>query len=114
MKHAPSFPAPRLAAVFIFALLPLFAVSSILAADKPDKKKKGKEEEPVPDKVLTAPVKPLAGPRRVVAVGKFDCIGSFRQNFGDWDIGGGMSAMLATALLECEQFVVVERAYLSQ
>lgn len=70
--------------------------------------------EPVPEKILVDAIKPLAGPKRVVAVGKFDCIGSFRQNFGDWDIGGGISAMLASALSESEQFIVVERSYLSQ
>lgn len=67
-----------------------------------------------PEKILAEAIKPLPGPKRVVAVGKFDCIGSFRQNFGDWDIGGGISAMLATALSESEQFIVVERSYLSQ
>ncbi len=69
---------------------------------------------PADEKILVEAIKPLSGPKRVVAVGKFDCIGSFRQNFGDWDIGGGISAMLTTALSESEQFIVVERSYLSQ
>ncbi|MBE7540534.1 MAG: hypothetical protein HS122_19255 [Opitutaceae bacterium] len=70
--------------------------------------------EPEVENVLVSPIKPLPGPKRVVAVGRFDCIGSFRQNFGDWDIGGGISAMLSTALSESEQFIVVERSYISQ
>ena len=57
---------------------------------------------------------PLPGPRRIIAVGKFDAIGSFTDKYGDWDIGGGLSAMMTTALAESERFQVVERANISQ
>ncbi len=110
MKTAPFPRVLRFVAVGLTAILPLLAAPFSSAADK---KKKSKDEPP-PDTVLAAPVKVLPGPKRVVAVGKFDCLGSFRQNFGDWDIGGGMAAMLASALSESDQFIVLERAYLSQ
>jgi curli biogenesis system outer membrane secretion channel CsgG len=57
---------------------------------------------------------PLAGPKRTVAVGKFDAIGSFTSKYGDWDIGGGLAAMLTSALVNSERFVVVERAELKE
>jgi len=56
----------------------------------------------------------LLGPKRSVAVGKFDSIGSFGNQYGDWDIGGGLAAMLATSLQQSGQFIVLERAYAVQ
>jgi len=67
-----------------------------------------------PQPLLTEPVMNIKGPKRTVAVGKFDAIGSFTQKYGNWDIGGGMSAMLVTALKESDQFIVLERANISQ
>lgn len=57
---------------------------------------------------------PPTGPKRTVAVGKFDAIGAFTAKYGEWDIGGGLAAMLTTALAESGRFVVIERANLSQ
>ncbi len=57
---------------------------------------------------------PISGPKRTVAVGKFDAIGAFTAKYGEWDIGGGLAAMLTTALAESGRFVVVERANLAQ
>ena len=57
---------------------------------------------------------PPSGPKRTVAVGKFDAIGSFTSKYGDWDIGGGLAAMLASALVNSGRFVVVERAELKE
>jgi curli biogenesis system outer membrane secretion channel CsgG len=71
-----------------------------------------KAEEKVP--ILTAFVPIVKGPKRVVSVGKFDAIGSFEQQYGDWDIGGGMSAMMTTALVESGRFIVLERANMNQ
>ena len=59
-----------------------------------------------------APV--MSGPKRTVAVGKFDAIGSFTQKYGDWDIGGGLAGMLTSALVQSDRFVVVERAELKE
>jgi curli biogenesis system outer membrane secretion channel CsgG len=41
-------------------------------------------------------------------------MGAFKARYGDYDIGGGMAAMLTSALLESGQFLVTERANLSQ
>lgn len=56
----------------------------------------------------------LSGPKRTVAVGKFDAIGAFTSKYGGWDIGGGLAAMLTSALVHSGQFVVIERAELKE
>jgi curli biogenesis system outer membrane secretion channel CsgG len=56
---------------------------------------------------------PLQGPKKRVAVVRFESTGKFAQKYGDWDIGGGLAAQLTTALAESGYFVVVERAALS-
>ena len=69
-------------------------------------------EPPAP--VLTGSVPEVTGPKRTVAVGKFDSIGAFNNKYGNWDIGGGLAAMMTTALVESGRFIVVERAQLQQ
>lgn len=64
--------------------------------------------------VLTEPIREIKGPKRTVAVGRFDAIGAFTMQYGNWDIGGGLSAMLTTALIESDRFIVTERANLGQ
>ncbi len=64
--------------------------------------------------VLQGEVPRIPGPKRTIAVGKFDAIGAFTAQYGSWDIGGGLSAMLASALRESNRFIVMERANLSQ
>lgn len=51
----------------------------------------------------------LPGPRRTVAVARFDAIDSFTAAHGAWDVGGGLAAMLTSALVESGSFVVLER-----
>ncbi len=63
--------------------------------------------------LLTDVIPGISGPKRAVAVGKFDAVGSFTSKYGDWDIGGGLSAMLTTALAESNRFIVIERANLN-
>jgi curli biogenesis system outer membrane secretion channel CsgG len=50
------------------------------------------------------------GPRKRVAVAKFDSNGAFQAAYGGYDPGGGLAAQLTTALVESGRFVVVERA----
>ena len=64
--------------------------------------------------IFTQPLPDIKGPKRTVAVGKFDAIGAFTENYGDWDIGGGLAAMLTSALVESGRFIVLERAELGQ
>jgi curli biogenesis system outer membrane secretion channel CsgG len=52
------------------------------------------------------------GPKRTVVVDKFESTGQFDAAYGNWDVGGGLAAMLATALQQSGQFVVLERASL--
>ncbi|MBM3141327.1 MAG: hypothetical protein FJZ92_14245, partial [Chloroflexi bacterium] len=52
------------------------------------------------------------GPKKRVAVIRFENIGRFAQKYGDWDIGGGLAAQLTTALIDSGQFIVIERAAL--
>jgi curli biogenesis system outer membrane secretion channel CsgG len=53
------------------------------------------------------------GPRKRVAVARFDAVGSFYAVHGGWDVGGGLAAQLATALSNSGRFIVVERAELA-
>ncbi len=75
--------------------------------------KQKRDNKPV-EGILNQPVPKVSGPKRSVAVGKFDAIGAFRQKYGDWDIGGGLSAMLTTALVESKRFIILERANIGQ
>jgi curli biogenesis system outer membrane secretion channel CsgG len=52
----------------------------------------------------------LVGPKHSTIVGKFQTIGSFVQQYGDADIGGGLTAMLTSALVQSGHFVVLEQA----
>ena len=52
-------------------------------------------------------------PRKRIAVSKFDAVGSFVSQYGNWEIGGGLAAQLTTALVESGRFIVVERAELA-
>ncbi|NQU60861.1 MAG: hypothetical protein HQ512_06995 [Rhodospirillales bacterium] len=67
-----------------------------------------------PPKILVEETPKIAGPKRTVAVGKFDAVGSFTQKYGNWDIGGGLAAMLTSALVQSEQFIVAERAQIRE
>ncbi|MGB8276063.1 MAG: CsgG/HfaB family protein [Alphaproteobacteria bacterium] len=64
--------------------------------------------------LLTEEIPPVTGPKRTVAVGKFDAIGAFTSKYGNWDIGGGLAAMLTSALAESKRFIVLERANIQQ
>ncbi len=53
------------------------------------------------------------GPKKRVAVAKFDAAGAFLAAYGGWDLGGGLAAQLATELMRTGRFVVLERAELA-
>lgn len=53
-----------------------------------------------------------SGPRKTIAVTRFDAVGSFAAEYGGWDVGGGLAAMLVGELAKTNRFVVVERAEL--
>jgi curli biogenesis system outer membrane secretion channel CsgG len=53
---------------------------------------------------------PYHGPKKTIAVTKFDAHGAFVAKYGSWDIGGGLSAMLVTELVKTKRFIVVDRA----
>ncbi len=67
-----------------------------------------------PDFEVKGQVRQLVGPKRVVAVGEFASTGAFETFYGDWDAGGGVEAIMTSGLVQSEQFVVVDRAALSQ
>lgn len=75
---------------------------------------KAKAQAQAPSTILEGEVPRVAGPKRTVSVGKFDTIGAFTAQYGNWDIGGGLSAMLTAALKESNRFIVMERANLGQ
>lgn len=51
----------------------------------------------------------IPGPRRTVAVARFDAVDDFAGAHGGQQVGSGLSAMLTTALVESDRFVVLER-----
>ena len=53
------------------------------------------------------------GPKKRIAVAKFDAAGAFMAQYGGWDVGGGLAAELTTALVNSGYFIVVERAELA-
>jgi curli biogenesis system outer membrane secretion channel CsgG len=55
---------------------------------------------------------PYTGPRKRVAVSKFDAVGAFVAQNGGSDIGGGLAAQLVTELTNSGRFIVLERAEL--
>jgi curli biogenesis system outer membrane secretion channel CsgG len=59
---------------------------------------------------LEEPIQSIRGPKRTVAVGEFATLGSMSAKYGDFSPGGGMSAMLVTALMDTGKFIVLERA----
>jgi curli biogenesis system outer membrane secretion channel CsgG len=59
------------------------------------------------------PLPPGSGPKKRIAVAKFDAVGNFVSVYGGWDIGGGLAAQLTTALVNSGHFIVVERAELA-
>lgn len=52
---------------------------------------------------------PYSGPKKRIAVAKFDAHGAFVGVYGSWDVGGGLSAQLVTELVRTGRFVVLER-----
>jgi curli biogenesis system outer membrane secretion channel CsgG len=67
-----------------------------------------------PQPVLSKPIRPIPGPKRTVAVASFTLKSDFQARYGLTDAGGGLAAMLATALVESERFLLVERPELTQ
>jgi curli biogenesis system outer membrane secretion channel CsgG len=54
------------------------------------------------------------GPKKTVAVSRFDATGAFVASYGGYDVvGGGLAAMLVTSLERTGRFIVVDRSDLS-
>lgn len=68
---------------------------------------------PAPGPLRPAGVQPAShGPKKTVAVARFDANGAFLARYGGYDLGGGLAAQLASELERSGRFVVVERAEL--
>jgi curli biogenesis system outer membrane secretion channel CsgG len=61
-------------------------------------------------KILTGPVQQIAGPRRSIYVDQISASGPISNDPSGWDVSGGLSAMLTTALTESQRFIVVDRS----
>lgn len=61
------------------------------------------------ERVLDERIANIPGPKRTVAVASFGAKSDFLFQYGLSDLGGGLAAMLTTALVESGQFIVVER-----
>lgn len=107
--------------ILFFSITGIIIITGLVGCETtgPTKENKGKSTEvqtAVEDisGLLTGKIPEISGPKRTIAVGKFDAVGAFTAKYGDWDIGGGLSTMLTTALVESNRFIVMERANLSQ
>ncbi len=49
------------------------------------------------------------GPKKTIAVAKFDAHGAFVAKYGGWDLGGGLAAQLVSELSRTKRFIVVDR-----
>jgi curli biogenesis system outer membrane secretion channel CsgG len=52
---------------------------------------------------------PATGPKKRIAVARFDASGVITNQYPGWNIGDGLAAQLTTALLNSGRFIVVER-----
>ena len=52
------------------------------------------------------------GPKKSIAVIDFGANGSFLYQYGDWEAGGGLAAMLETELTQTNQFRLANRSHL--
>ena len=52
------------------------------------------------------------GPKKSVAVIDFGATGSFLYQYGQWEAGGGLAAMLETELAQTNQFRLAQRSHL--
>lgn len=64
--------------------------------------------------VQGAPPVPVAarayhGPKKTVAVARFDANGAFQARYGGSDLGGGLAAQLSRALASSDRVILVER-----
>ncbi len=72
------------------------------------------DSDAIIDLGLAERVGPLKGPRKTLSVGQVDSIGAYTAFYGSWDVGGGVAAMMVTAMRETEHFIVLERASIDQ
>lgn len=79
-----------------------FAIAAALLTAAPVS---AREDEPAPVEYPD-----YQGPKKTIAVTKFDAIGAFVARYGGWDIGGGLASMLAAELVRTKRFIVVDRA----
>lgn len=84
-------------------LMPLAAAISVACATAPT----GQALAASDKAEITYPA--YHGPKKTIGVSKFDAVGSFVGQYGGWDIGGGLAAMLTSELARTNRFVVVER-----
>jgi curli biogenesis system outer membrane secretion channel CsgG len=75
----------------------------------------GSTVQPAGSKPSQAPpvLSKYTGPKKRIAVLKFDAAGASAGPYGGWDIGVGLAAELTTALVNSGYFIVVERAELA-
>lgn len=98
---------PRFRALCAVVALSALALATNQPAEAKRKHSQAHEAEAV------QPLTELQGPRRTVAVARFTTLPQFDlAQGGPADVGGGLAAMLTTALVDSGRFLVVERPQL--
>lgn len=95
-----------------FNIVPSVFLLGVIAASHPDAAFAGPGDKPS-IAVLENQVRTIPGPKRTVAVSRFASNSDLNFKYGLADVGGGLSDLLTSALVESGQFIVVERETLS-
>jgi curli biogenesis system outer membrane secretion channel CsgG len=66
------------------------------------------------NEAVSQPLPPLRGPKPSIAVAGFDAMGTWTAEYGGQEVGGGLSAMLASELSRSGRFRVIERAHIDK
>jgi curli biogenesis system outer membrane secretion channel CsgG len=103
---------PAALIVLLFMILPGCATTDGASSPPAAGLTAGTTGEKLPAETPPGPPR-FTGPKKRIAVAKFDAAGAFTAQYGGWDIGGGLAAQLTSALVNSGHFIVVERAELA-
>lgn len=92
------------------SLVPLFLTLSLVASTS---LAFGRDDKSDSELESNVPLPEVRGPKRSVAVADFGTTTIFDNQYGLTNVGGGLAGLLATALVESDRFIVVERGRLS-
>ena len=96
---------------YVKQLIVVSLILSTLSACRTTKQVSGTTDldQPVTTAAVEKPGPQISSPRHTLAVVQFNVIGSFSAHSGGTDIGRELAVMLTSALVDTNQFIVLER-----